>query len=367
MTGTATPDALIVGGGLIGMLSARALVRQGLRVSLLERGDTGQESSWAGGGILSPLYPWRYPAAVSALAQWSQAAYPALCEELAGSGIDPQYTRCGLLILDADDRQRAEDWASSYGMNLAWPGAAATRFTPGLSGSLPGADAAWLPDIAQVRNPRFVQALRASIEALGVAIHTATEVLAIRHTGGRVTGVTTRVGEHYPAGRVVIAGGAWTAGLLAATGPALPVVPVKGQMMLFRARPGQFGPIILYRSHYVIPRRDGRVLVGSTIEHTGFDKHTTAEAHALLLAAATEMVPALADCPIERHWAGLRPGSPEGIPYIGQHHEINGLFVNAGHYRNGVVLGPASAEVLASRVCGYGLDLPVDAYALPAI
>jgi glycine oxidase len=362
-TTSSTPDALIVGGGLIGMLCARALHERGLRVTLVERGETGRESSWAGGGILSPLYPWRYPAAVSTLAQWSQAVYPALCEDLASSsGVDPQYTRSGLLIIDADEEQQVNQWASEYKVHLERPGRASVQLAPELSAQLPLDGVAWLPEVAQVRNPRLVQALRLALEARGVAIMTGTEVSAIQHTAGRVSGVLTRQGETLSAGQVVIAGGAWSAGLLADTGLQLPVIPVKGQMMLFRAEAGQFGPIILYKDHYVIPRRDGRVLVGSTLERVGFDKTTTAQAREELLAAAFGMVPALAHCPVEQHWAGLRPGSPDGVPFIGQHPEIQGLFVNAGHFRNGVVLGPASAEVLASQLTGTDSELDAAPY-----
>ena len=127
----------------------------------------------------------------------------------------------------------------------------------------------------------------------------------------------------------------------------LPVKPVRGQMILYRAEPGVVQRIVLSQDRYVIPRRDGRILVGSTVEDVGFEKATTRAAMQELEAEARRIIPALANYPIEHHWAGLRPGSPHDIPYIMQHPRISGLFVNTGHFRNGVVLGPASARLLA--------------------
>jgi len=160
-----------------------------------------------------------------------------------------------------------------------------------------------------------------------------------------VHGVLTEQGE-INAERVVIAGGAWSALLLESVGMNLPVKPVRGQMILYRAEPGVVQRIVLSRDRYVIPRRDGRILVGSTLEDVGFDKGTTRAAMQELEAEAIRLIPALANYRIEHHWAGLRPGSPQGIPYILQHPRMAGLFVNTGHFRNGVVLGPASARLL---------------------
>jgi glycine oxidase len=161
-----------------------------------------------------------------------------------------------------------------------------------------------------------------------------------------VHGLMTEQGE-FKAERVVIAGGAWSALLLEATGVTLPIRPVRGQMILYRAEPDVVQRIVLSRDRYVIPRRDGRILVGSTLEEVGFDKSTTRAAMQELESEATRLIPALANYPIEHHWAGLRPGSPHGIPYIMQHPRIEGLFINTGHFRNGVVLGLASARLLA--------------------
>ncbi len=342
-------DCVVIGAGLIGMLSAYELANAGMQVTLLERGQPARESSWAGGGILSPLYPWRYPDPVNELASWSQRVYPDLCRQLEeSSGIDPQWTRSGLMIVDIDDRQSVQQWAARFEARLEWcDGNDVRRIEPRL-GLVPES-VAWLPEVAQVRNPRLVQALRVTLVNAGVEIRSDCPAQGWIIEVDRIKAVQTPGGE-VGADCFVVASGAWSAELLQSTGLSLPVEPVRGQMILYKGPPGLVSCITLYKGRYVIPRRDGRVLVGSTLEYVGFDKHTTPQGLDDLRQAASELIPDLATLPIEKHWAGLRPGSPNGTPLVGPHPGIANLYINAGHFRNGVVLGPATARMLADHV-----------------
>ncbi len=344
-------DCIIIGGGISGLLSARELAMAGLRVVVLERGETGREASWAGGGILSPLYPWRYPEPVTRLARWSQRRYADFSARIAAeTGIDPEWEPSGMLMLDAGESAQAGDWAREQGEFLEVLEPAAARAEEPALGAVEG-NAIWMPQVAQVRNPRLMKALKHSVGALGVEVREHEEVTGLDLQGGRLRGVRTATGP-VAAGRVLITGGAWSAVLPGVPGPAVSIVPVKGQMILFHGPCGLLKRMVLAGGRYLIPRRDGRILAGSTLEHTGFDKSLTPEASEELRAAAVGLVPALADCPIEHHWAGLRPGSPNGIPYIGEHPVLPGLFINAGHFRNGVVLALASARLASDAVLG---------------
>ncbi len=345
-------DCLVVGAGAIGMMTAWELSQAGMSVAIIDKSQIGQESSWAGGGILSPLYPWRYPPAVQQLAIWSQKMYPDLAASwYEASGIDPQWQQNGMLILDTDELSDASAWARLYGYQLEHIDAASVaELAPGVNHQF---DAMWMPKIGQIRNPRLVKALRGSLQSRGVLFHENTQVTDFIIEKDKVKGVMTDSGPLY-ADKIVIAGGAWTAGLLNLLGETLPIEPVKGQMLLFAAQPGLLTRIVLSHDRYLIPRRDGRILVGSTLEKSGFDKSTSEAAQADLFYAAVEILPNLGTVPIEKHWAGLRPGSPQGIPFIYKSTTYTNIYVNAGHFRNGLVLGPASAHLMSNII----LDRP---------
>lgn len=357
------PDVLVVGGGIIGLMSAWELRRAGLRVALLERGATGREASWAGGGILSPLHPWRFPAAVTRLARIGQGRFPEIAAQLTdATGIDPEWTRSGLLVAPADERDEARHWAADHGISLEeWPAPAVSAAEPNLS--WPAESALWLPDVAQIRNPRLLKALRTALEQDGVVLHEGEPVVEILTGRERVTGVRT-ARDRWDAGAVVLAAGAWTNRLLAPLGGLPSVYPVRGQMILIRGAAGLLTRIVLGEDHYLIPRRDGRVLSGSTVEEVGEDRSVTESARNWLWERATARVPALQQYPIEMHWSGLRPGNPRETPYIGTHPSIEGLFVSAGHFRNGLVLAPGSARLLTELITGTEPSLDPAEYAL---
>ncbi|RRV06153.1 glycine oxidase ThiO [Pseudomonas sp. v388] len=337
---------VIVGGGVIGLLTAFNLASEQIGVTLLDRSGVGQESSWAGGGIVSPLYPWRYNPAVTALAHWSQDFYPHLAERLFGkTGIDPEVHKTGLYWLDLDDEQQALEWAARENRPLQ-PIDVATvhKAVPALGGGY--SRAVYMADVANVRNPRLVKSLKAALQAMpDVEIREHCEVQGFVQKGEVIAGVRTSMGEVL-GDRVVLAAGAWSGELLKTLGLALPVEPVKGQMILYKCASDFLSSMVLAKGRYAIPRRDGHILIGSTLEHEGFDKTPTDAALESLKASAIELLPALADAEPVAQWAGLRPGSPQGIPYIGPVPGIDGLWLNCGHYRNGLVLAPASCQLL---------------------
>ncbi|MGQ9831718.1 MAG: glycine oxidase ThiO [Thermochromatium sp.] len=357
-------DVLVIGGGIIGLLTARELHLAGAEVTLIEMGETGRESSWAGGGILSPLYPWRAPEPITALSRWSQGVYAALTDQLLeATGIDPEFTINGLLTLDDEDLDQALDWGARHGQPIEILKEPDLHAIEPELGPRP-VRALHLPGIAQIRPPRLTKAIRRALERR-IDLREREEVLELRVENGRVRGVRTpkdRIDAHC----LVICAGAWTAKLLEQLGTAPDIQPVRGQMLLFHAKPGQIQHITLHAGRYVIPRRDGRVLFGSTLERTGFTKHTTAEAKEALYYEAIDLFPVLRRTPIEDHWVGLRPGSPSGIPYIGVYPGIEGLYFNAGHFRNGLVMGPASARLMVDLMLGREPILDPAPYALNA-
>lgn len=342
---------LVVGGGAIGLLSARLLAGEGAEVCLLDQSALGSESSWAGGGIVSPLYPWRYSPAVTALAHWSQDFYPQLgARLLADTGVDPEVYVTGLYWLDQEQaaplawaarEQRPLQAVSMEAVYQAVP-ALARRFSQAL----------YMPGVANVRNPRLVKALRAALESMpNVTVREHCAVSGFIREGERICGVQSSQGE-WRADRVVLAAGAWSGELMRSLGIELPVEPVKGQMILYKCAEDFLTSIVLAEGRYAIPRRDGHVLIGSTLEHLGFDKTPSAEALASLQASAVGLLPALAEAQVVGHWAGLRPGSPGGLPFIGPVPGCEGLWLNCGHFRNGLVLAPASCQLLTDLLMG---------------
>lgn len=337
-------DVVIIGAGLCGLLTAYELRGAGLNVMVLDRGEPAREASWAGGGILSPLYPWRYPDPINVLARWGQRAYPALAASLLEqTGIDSEFFPCGLVMFDDGEETMARPWASRWEM----PYEVVTGSVPVAAKHcrLGSGNALWFPSIAQIRNPRLTQALVQQLRNSGVVVRGGVSPQLVIHAG-QIAGVQVQ-SEWILAKYVVVAAGAWSTQLDDRLSQVAKIYPVKGQMLLYRCDPGLLSCMVLSAGRYLIPRRDGRILVGSTVEDVGFDRTLTPEACQELSSFARDTLPQLENAKLEHHWAGFRPATPDGLPYIGEHPEIQGLFVNAGHFRNGVVMGPASARLTA--------------------
>ncbi len=344
-------DFLIIGGGAVALTSAQALLQMGYRVTLVERGEVGQEASWAGGGILSPLCPWDYGEAVTRLALRSMGMFSEATFMLqASTGIDTEYQRCGMLLLPPFQEQTALSWCAKHQVEALRVDTAEL----GLQG-----DGLLLPEVAQIRNPRLLRALRERVEMFGGKIIEHCEIQGIEISGDRVTGLKTAQGK-LVADAYVVAAGAWSKTVLGEHALGLEVKPIRGQILLFKFDAPPFRQMLLKDGLYFIPRQDGHVLVGSTLEDVGFAKTVTVEARDSLLGRVREVFPVWPE-PI-RQWAGFRPGSPDNIPTIGRHPDLANLYANTGHFRYGVTMSLASAELLLNEIEGDPQPIPVDAY-----
>lgn len=325
----------VIGGGVTGLSTAYALLQQGHGVTLADLGHAGQ-SSWAGAGILCPLLPWDYREATNRLALGGMQIWPDWADGIARhSSLDPEYWACGMEVLTGERQQAALDWCRAHDFPVQ-----------ALAGGR-----VWLPGVGQIRNPRLIAALQASVAALGGKILPHCEIGGLRTQGRKVIAASSTQGEH-SADVFVWAGGAW-AGQALGEAPAVPNIrPVRGQMLLYAPGSHSLDHILFQGGLYLVPRRDGHLLAGSTIENAGFDACTTPEILQKLHEDACRLLPGLrAHQPIQS-WAGLRPGSPDNIPVIDRHPEHDNLWVSTGHFRYGVTMAPASSRLLLELMLG---------------
>lgn len=336
-------DFIVIGAGIIGLTTAHELRRRGASVTVLEKGEVGREASWAGGGILATLPPWEYSRSLTELANASARMYPPLVEELIfETGIDPEYERSGALVLPSYDEKKAFEWCRENDVLIErFP---ARDCVPALSTQ---EDALFFSAVAQIRPPRLLKALQRRLSNQGVKFLEQSEVRKLNLCGHRVTRITTDEGEFRAAG-IVVCAGAWSRQVLGEFALDFETKPVKGQMLLFKSKPGLLKPIVLQDEFYLVPRRDGHILAGSTIEDAGFDKTVSSEARQTLLDWAHGLLRELNEGNLVQHWAGLRPSSK--TPAIDRHPHIENLYLNSGHFRYGVTMAPGSAKLLAGLI-----------------
>src|SRR5215510_349327 len=345
-------DVVIIGGGVIGLSIARALARRGVRdVCLVERGGLGSEASSAAGGMLLPQVEADGHDDFFALACQSRDLYPALAVELREeTGIDIELDTTGTLYLalnehDYEEIEKRYEWQTRAGLAVELlTSTAARELEPCISESTFGA--LLFPNDIQVENRRLITALANSVNTLGVKTVTETTVEALLIEGNRIKGVRTSRGN-ISCQTVVIAAGTWS-GFLLQSAPT--VTPVRGQMVCLESKPQLTRHVIFSPRGYLVPRQDGRLLAGSTSENTGFAKRVTAGGIASILRQALEISPAVANLPIIDTWAGLRPRAADGLPVLGPCGEIDGLFYATGHYRNGILLAPLTAELISEAI-----------------
>ncbi|MEQ8847829.1 FAD-dependent oxidoreductase [Botrimarina sp.] len=340
MPGARTSDAIVIGGGAIGLSVAYELATRGLSVTLLERGEIGREASWAGAGVLPPASWYVDHPALDRLAMTAAPMHAELSQRLRETtGVDDQYAACGAVYQLTESNE-----AHVLGVLSRWR-------ELGVAVGSGGADGRRVPQEAQVRNPRRLKALAAGCRMLGVHLAPGAEVTGFRRAGPRVAEVVTAAGP-YAADAVVLAAGCWSPALGEQLRVAAPGRPVRGQMLLLAPRGEPIDGIVHRHPFYAVARRDGLVLVGATVEEAGFDKSTTEEGVAALRRAAGQIAPALADARVEAVWAGLRPASADALPQIGPAPGIDNVWIASGHHRSGLQLSPPTAAIIAALVLG---------------
>mgnify|MGYP000108349252 CR=1 FL=1 len=337
-------DLVIIGAGMVGLCSARALAARGYSVTVLDACTARPSASWAGGGILSPLFPWRYPSAITELCRPAVTEYRALADEITRvGGPDPEIRVPGMLVFAHDEHEQARDWARRESLTLQ------TLRASRLEAGLPDREALWLPDVGVVRNPRFLTGIRALLQALGVAVVNEPVVALESVSGG--WRVRTRDGAR-DTRQVLVAAGAWSRALLQPLGLDGPLMPVKGEMLRYPPLSHGPGRVLLGPDGYLVPRADGSVLAGSTLREDDDDMRPTAEAARQLRRAAEHLWPALRDYEPVLQWAGTRPGIRREAPLIGAVPGQDGLFVATGHYRNGLTAAPMTGRLIAALMDG---------------
>ncbi len=336
------PDVTVIGGGIIGLTAAYFLAKGGRRVEVLDRQDLGREASWAGAGILPPGNPARAATPADRLRAESVSRFAEFSAELrAVTGIDNGYVRCGgIEILGEADADVLGMWEEE---GIVFRSLRERPLAERAEHNL-------LPDFAQVRNPWHLRALVAACERAGVALrpHTPFGPADLR-----------------PDRRYLLAAGAWAGEFLRPLGFDLPVTPVRGQIVLFRCERPPVPHIVMHGKRYLVPRPDGRVLVGSTEEpEAGFEKANTLEGVEGLKRFAFALCPELRAAEVEKTWAGLRPGSPDGLPFIGPMPALPNVVAAVGHFRAGVQLSIGTALMVRELFGGPPAGIPHDAFRL---
>ena len=348
----------VIGGGVIGCLTALYLHELGAKPFILEKGVAGRESSWAGAGILCPIHPWLYPDSFTHLIDASLAMYPAMNAMLyEKTAMSMQWQTSGLLIPMFDDdrihhRDDAYAWSKRFGWNVEELDAVQTRrHEPTISDKVNGS-LLW-PEVGQVRNPRLLAAVRKALSVCDIPVRQHAEVVGLgENAQGDINAVVLASGEQIDADAVLLAAGSWSGELATQIGLSLPVEPVKGQIVLLKDEPGRVHHIIKHDDVYLVPRSDGHILVGASMERVGFEQGTDKAVIDRLLDATYRIAPGLKSAEIVNQWMGFRPGSPDGMPYLGPVEGRKGLWVASGHYRNGVALAPGTADLMSRMIMG---------------
>lgn len=348
-------EVLIIGGGIIGLSIARELHKRSVgKITIIERGKTGQESSFAAAGMLAPNAETDKIDVFFYFCRESAKLYPNFSAELFDeTGIDIELDQSGTLYLAFNEKDVKEihhrfEWQSKNGLEIAHlPAQEILKIEPFVSPKV--CEGLFFPNDWQVENRKLMAALQIYAEKNQIKILENTDVNKLLINNGKISGVETEEGK-LSAGQVILATGAWTT-LIKSDKFLMPEIqPIRGQMLCFQSVQKQFSKVIYSPRGYIVPRSDGRILAGATVEKTGFDKSVTSAGIDSVLKTSFEIAPNLGQIKIIEKWAGLRPLSDDGFPILGAIPEIENLFIATGHFRNGILLAPLTAKILADKI-----------------
>jgi glycine oxidase len=364
MIANSSPDVIVIGGGIIGSSIAVRLAQAGARVSIFDRGEPGREASSAAAGMIAPQAEGPKPEAFAELCGASYSLYPEFVAEMEDlSGIAAGYHRAGSLLLALDDAQAQEldeTEAETRRRGLAverLDADAVRRCVPGLGEGI--RRGLLLPGDHWVDNERLTEGVLEAARRLGVTIHANATVCSLSARNHRIESIKTDTAA-FRAAEFVLAAGCWSGVVAASAGLEVPTVPCRGQMLEFEA-PSQLSMVVRAGDHYLVPRAGGRILVGTTADYVGFEKAVTAEGLASILSGALRLAPFLGKLRFRRAWAGLRPDTADHLPILGRA-RLENVTLATGHFRNGILLAPFTARLMADLVAGGTIPPELEAF-----
>ena len=356
--------AIVIGGGIIGCSVAWRLAVEGVATTVLERGRVGQEASWAAAGMIAPQAEAEGPGPFFDFCMKARDAFDGIVDRLVrDGGVDPEYDRAGILYvaLDADERtqlERRAKWQRAVGAPVEeLSGAAARRIEPMLSPET--VYAIHMPTNRRTDNRKLTQAYAAAARKAGAEFVEGARVEALALRGERASGIVLRAdgvvmddGSTREADVVVNAAGAWAGEIRGLEADRVKLHPVRGQIICFEVAPGTIGPALFSLRGYLVPRRDGRLLAGSTMEEAGYNKSVTLAGLDKIARGAAAIVPALGAAAFREAWAGLRPAARDLLPVLGFSPSVPNVLWAVGHFRSGILLSAITGEIIADLVKG---------------
>ncbi len=361
-------DAIIIGGGVNGGAIAFNLAKRGMKVLVLEKDRLVSKASGAAAGMLGAQAELNGQGPLFDLAKASRAMFPNLAEELNMlSGIDIELLNKGMLKVARSSSEQRElsriiDIHTQQGEPAEWlSGKQVKKREPALSSEITGA--MYLAKDGHVSAPKLAWGFLKSASALGCVIKEGIEVHRFHYANGQIRGIATDAGD-FAGDNVIVTGGAWSEKLLKQTGLQIEMYPVKGECFSVRTREPLLARTIFTENCYLVPKKGGRIIVGATVIPYTFNQQVTLEGISGLMEHAKKLVPSIAQAEWEGAWAGIRPQTVDGLPYLGEHPECRGLFVAAGHFRNGILLSPITGRVMADIVEGNPPSIDISRFKL---